>query len=800
MSNTSSAFKILCFGLLVLSWDTCVWGQSLSVEANESHCWNTSQPIPLSEFVFIEGNETDLIDGLQIAIASNYDPGNDGFSYTAVSGISGNFDASNGIFTLTGAGLSRDYNLALSQLEFNSFDRLQSKMLTVTLSGVDFYTSTGHFYQFFNAPSISWADAKQEAENKSLFGLQGYLTTITSSGENNFILSRVSGTAWIGASDEATEGDWRWVTGPEGLENGGSGMRLTDGFTNWNAGEPNNAGPEHYAHMMDWSTPPGQWNDLSVEGGPGQFEPTGYIVEYGGLPGEPDISQNLSKTIVLDPRQDPSINGSVSVCPNITGVTYAATDLSNHSYEWTVNGGIITSGQNSNEITVTWGNTNPNAEVRLSMNSDLSCAYELTFAVRVNEKLEPPQPQGPDAVCFLDLNSPQTYQTPFTNGSSYQWQVTGGTVVSGQGSNVVQVLWEQPGTGSIFFTESTSTATDICDGDSPHLQVLLKQQIVPELNLTPVSCFGGSDGKVNVSGFTSDDQVAFEWETAGLGQVNGNGIDGLPAGNYEVKISKDGCELSVPFVITEPIVLEGEVAISDVLCFGESNGQAEAIISGGTPPYTYQWSHDTTFFDTQVNNLFAGNYQVQIADANACELVLNFRVNEPEILVIAEIVSTLVSCPEGSNGTLEAFVTGGTPPYVYTWENNPSSVSLAEGFPKGVYEVTVTDANGCSTKESGTVEEAIPKIILPNAFSPNGDNQNDTFKPPTICSVIFLMTIYNKWGNVIFHTNDITLGWDGTFEGNDAPPGRYTYTASWTIVANGRSINQTEKGTLQLVR
>lgn len=61
-----------------------------------------------------------------------------------------------------------------------------------------------------------------------------------------------------------------------------------------------------------------------------------------------------------------------------------------------------------------------------------------------------------------------------------------------------------------------------------------------------------------------------------------------------------------------------------------------------------------------MNNLFAGNYQVQIADANACELVLNFRVNEPEILVIAEIVSTLVSCPEGSNGTLEAFVTGGT--------------------------------------------------------------------------------------------------------------------------------------------
>lgn len=801
MPKNSSAFKLFFICLLLLGWNTCVWGQSLAVKANESFCWDTSRPLKLSDFVFIEGNNTDLIDGLQIAIASNYSPDIDAFSYTSFSGISGSFDASNGIFTLSGSGLSSDYNQALDQLSFISTDNLQRKTFTVTLSGVDFFTSTGHFYQYFNEPLISWADAKQEAENKTLFGLRGYLTTITSSEENDFILSRVSGTAWIGASDEDTEGDWRWVTGPEGLENNGSGMRLTDGFTNWNAGEPNNSGGnEHYAHMMDWSTPPGQWNDLPVQGGSGQFEPTGYIVEYGGLPGEPDISQNLSKSIFLEPRQDPSIDGSVSVCPNIKGVTYTATDLSNHSYDWTVNGGSITSGQNSNEITVTWGNTNPNAEVRLLVSSDLSCTYELSFAVRVNEKLEPPLPQGTDEVCFLDLNSPQTYQTPFTNGSNYQWQVTGGTVVSGQGTNRVEVLWTQPGTGSIFFTESTSTATDICDGDSPLLQVLLKEEIVPELNLTPVSCFGGSDGSVNVSGFTSEDQVTFEWETGGLGQSNANRIDGLPAGNYEVNISKDGCELVVPFEISEPTRLEGEVAVNNVLCFGESNGQAQAIISGGTPPYQYEWSHDASRSGTAVNNLSAGNHQLSINDANNCELILNFIVSEPELLVIDDIISTLISCPNGSDGTLEALVSGGTSPYTYFWEENSSMGSLAEGFSKGVFQVTVTDANGCIATGNAEVKETIPKIVMPNAFSPNGDNQNDIFKPPNTCSILFNMAIYNKWGNVIFYTNDITRGWDGTFEGSPVPSGQYAYTASWLIEANDITINESKKGILQLIR
>jgi hypothetical protein len=76
------------------------------------------------------------------------------------------------------------------------------------------------------AYGISWSDAKAAAESSSYLGLPGYLATITSEDEDNYVaLLHVPAPegAWIGGSDRAVEGDWRWVTGPEGLEDGGQG-------------------------------------------------------------------------------------------------------------------------------------------------------------------------------------------------------------------------------------------------------------------------------------------------------------------------------------------------------------------------------------------------------------------------------------------------------------------------------------------------------------------------------------------------------------------------------------------------
>ena len=159
-------------------------------------------------------------------------------------------------------------------------------------------------------------------------GLQGYLATITSAEENAFIQSKTNGVGWIGASDHAVEGEWRWVTGPEGLEEGGKGRLFFRGSGGQAKADPINLGPVKDAFgipaYQDWN----RWND-SPTGSNMQYEPNdnshvnidheedyahitfpgkkwndypdsggaGYLIEYGGSTGDPKV--NLTADISL---------------------------------------------------------------------------------------------------------------------------------------------------------------------------------------------------------------------------------------------------------------------------------------------------------------------------------------------------------------------------------------------------------------------------------------------------------------------------------------------------------------------
>ena len=125
-----------------------------------------------------------------------------------------------------------------------------------------------HFYEFVRT-DITWYNAKNSASNRWFAGLQGYLATITSQDEQNFLSSSVATTpGWLGATDEGHEGTWYWVTGPE------NGQRMSYSF--WCSGEPNNNnGNEHYLQAF-WSTEK-RWNDLANDNMDAQ---DGYYVEY----------------------------------------------------------------------------------------------------------------------------------------------------------------------------------------------------------------------------------------------------------------------------------------------------------------------------------------------------------------------------------------------------------------------------------------------------------------------------------------------------------------------------------------
>ena len=187
--------------------------------------------------------------------------------------------------------------------------------------GTTVFSGNGHFYEFISAPGINWADAKAAAEARSYNGQSGYLVTITSAEENQFAFSKISAQGWIGASDAAVEGEWRWVGGPEngqlfwsGLANGGP---VNGAYNAWGGGEPNNAGNEDYAHFRT----DGLWNDypLSVGGGI-----QGYVVEYGGNSNDCNIESTSTATIsfLLNDVVLPSVQTqNISVYLDMNGAT-----------------------------------------------------------------------------------------------------------------------------------------------------------------------------------------------------------------------------------------------------------------------------------------------------------------------------------------------------------------------------------------------------------------------------------------------------------------------------------------------
>jgi gliding motility-associated-like protein len=215
---------------------------------------------------------------------------------------------------------------------------------------------------------------------------------------------------------------------------------------------------------------------------------------------------------------------------------------------------------------------------------------------------------------------------------------------------------------------------------------------------TDVTCFGGNDGAIDltVSGGTAP--YTFSWNQGS----NSEDVGGLTAGNYQVVVTDArGCIVPVSFTIGTPTQIQASVAISNVSCNGEDDGAINITVSGGTGAYTYLWSNGATSED--LSALAPGNYSVQITDANNCVISKSYSVTEPAAMTIG-FTKTDVLCFGESSGAIDITVAGGVGGYTYSWSNGAIFQDIA-GLVAGVYQVTVTDVNGCAVTQSITITE-----------------------------------------------------------------------------------------------
>ncbi|QQS27662.1 MAG: SprB repeat-containing protein [Sphingobacteriales bacterium] len=215
---------------------------------------------------------------------------------------------------------------------------------------------------------------------------------------------------------------------------------------------------------------------------------------------------------------------------------------------------------------------------------------------------------------------------------------------------------------------------------------------------TDVLCFGGLTGAIDLSVLGGTMPYTYSWNTGAVSED----INGLGAGDYDVTVTDaNGCTMGLSITLTEPAGMTLTETHTDVLCFGELTGAIDLSVSGGTLPYTYNWN--TGAVSEDINGLGAGDYDVTVTDANGCTMGLSITLTEPVGMTLTE-THTDVLCFGGLTGAIDLSVSGGLLPYNYIWNTGAVSEDI-NGLGAGDYDVTVTDANGCTVGLSITLTE-----------------------------------------------------------------------------------------------
>lgn len=314
------------------------------------------------------------------------------------------------------------------------------------------------------------------------------------------------------------------------------------------------------------------------------------------------------------------------------------------------------------------------------------------------------------------------------------------------------------------------------------------------------SCFGENDGGAGISISGGELPYTILWSPAG---GSGTQANNLTPGGYTVLVADNaGCETTITININPASQINIEAVIVNAEC-AEDNGSITLTVSGGNNPYSYLWTPGVGTGPV-VNDLAAGTYQVLITDNSGCQVNASYIV-EQNLGFDVEIIPQNPIIELGETVQLNLIVQPGITPDSYIW--SPSTGLSCSDCPGPIanpaatttYFVTVIDENGCFGQDSVVVFVSSPctDVMLPSLFSPNGDGNNDLLCILGNCILSSKLTIYNRWGEVVFESVNSTDCWDGTHRNKPVNTGAFVYILE-AVLINGEEVF--ESGSITLVR
>ena len=339
------------------------------------------------------------------------------------------------------------------------------------------------------------------------------------------------------------------------------------------------------------------------------------------------------------------------------------------------------------------------------------CEATVDFTIGTPTALEMTEVSTTDPLCYQDANG--SIVVNLAEGTApYSLTVNGAAEATNLSAGDYTVANRAAGTYTIVVTDAngcTATVTSVLEEPA--------QLTLTEADTTPITCFGGDDGTATVSvaggtaGYTiwMDDNLQTQTITDATEQVTFTGING--GDHVFTATDAHNCQTTLTLNFREPDPMSTVVdSLSNVLCYGQSNGTATVTISGGTVPYILTVADDipeitlNTEDPYMITGLDEGVYTISIVDDHGCTAQMEVTIQQPDSLSAIASVLNNVDCFGTLTGAATVLPEGGTPPYTYTWTGDKHEQTV-DSLAAGSYFVTVTDANGCSATDSTDISE-----------------------------------------------------------------------------------------------
>ncbi len=384
--------------------------------------------------------------------------------------------------------------------------------------------------------------------------------------------------------------------------------------------------------------------------------------------------------LVLTTSSTPSTCG----LPNGTANVLITDPIGNYTYSWSPGGGTTATvtdliGGNYTVIVTDENNCSVAGNVNVATSNPIALTTSST----------PSQ-------CNTSVGSASVVATGGTSPYTYSWSPSGGTGATA--SNV------QAGNYTVTVTDANDCSI------SQSVTVATTIAVTATISSTSTSC-GLSNGSATVTPIGGTIPYTYAWSPiVGSTATASN----LPAGNHSVLVTDaNNCTVVQSVTIASSSDLTATISSTPTSC-GLANGTAIVTPTSGVAPYTYVWSPNGGTSGV-ASNLVAGNYSVDVTDANNC--TVNKTVTVASTSSISAVASSTPTSCGLASGSLSVLVTGGTAPYVYSWNPNGATTAIVSNVPAGNYTVTVTDANDCVA--TSTVTDSSSPLIVNSTTTPS---------------------------------------------------------------------------------